>query len=250
MDSQLGRSKMNRKWNGVDYFVELGSCPDEERMAHIGSDLQRQQASIWKDQLERTFGPPPADARYRIKSALHYGGLYYELYLMYNENDDMSNDYAVDVQDNLPVNWDEQALQRLEAYEEAETESFVESIETDAMITWNDLASVIPEEAMPTGTDLGTALQQQPVADKASDIASAQATQAKLDKKDEERKAAEEKKLKQAVDPIRTKIRKEFDDLQNDTEKVGDALEHNTDISHGLTNLNQDLQNLLGLFKA
>jgi hypothetical protein len=241
---------MSEKWDGVDHYIELGPCPDEERLATVGSDLQRQQASIWKDQLERTFGPPPVDSRYKIKTLSHSGGLYYEVYLIYNGYDDMCNDYAADVQDNLPVVWDGQALQLVNSYKNDETASYVESIESDAVISWDDLAPVINEDALPVGADLGTALQQQPIADKADDAAKQQEMQSKLAKQEADRKAAEEKKQKQQVDPIRNKMKSEFDKLMDNTAKVNDALKSNTDIGQGLTNLNQDMQRILGMFKV
>lgn len=229
--------------------IELGVCPDSERHAPIGSELQKQQAKAWMSQIIREFGPPPPDCHLKIKTLSAGGELVCEVYYFYLDGDDEGYEYGVNILDNAPIYWDDEALAQLEEFGEQQARQFVESVAHEAFVSWDDIKQVLSEEAMPVGTDLGTALQQQPLADKAQDAATQAQIQAKLDKQEDEREAQEQKKIQQKIDPLKTKMRIEFDKLQDDNEKVSDALKSTTDVGHGLTNLNRDIQNIFGQLK-
>lgn len=94
-------------------YLELGPVPYEEDCAQVGAgnyhEKARKECTAYKHQLERLF----PKGTFTIKSNPHDFGSYYEVCIVYNDNDESSSDYAFNVESNLPSNWDEKAKKEL-----------------------------------------------------------------------------------------------------------------------------------------
>jgi len=94
-------------------FMELGPVPCNEECAQVGSDdfyeRARKEYSAYKHQLERMF----PNCNFRIKSFPHDFGTYYEVCVVYDENDEKATERALEVEGNLPENWDDEAKKEL-----------------------------------------------------------------------------------------------------------------------------------------
>lgn len=91
--------------------MELGSAPVNEDCAQVGStnypSVALEQCRRYKKLLEAKFGDPPGDAYFKVKSNLHDFGTYYEVAVVYNENDEKEVEFAFHVESNLPETWDD-----------------------------------------------------------------------------------------------------------------------------------------------
>ena len=100
--------------------LELGCTPYDEPCAQVGSDDYYDRAKIecraYINQLKRSFPiPSEIDAWYSITSNPHDFGDYYDVVIKYDESNDDACNFAQSVDDNLPANWDTEALQELKA---------------------------------------------------------------------------------------------------------------------------------------
>lgn len=100
----------------IDY-IEFDPVPCNEDCEQLGprydGDRARKQAQAFKHQLIRQFGEPPEGARISVVSKPHDFGNYLQVRVKYDDNYDGAREYAYNVEDNLPENWDEQAKQEL-----------------------------------------------------------------------------------------------------------------------------------------
>ena len=95
---------------GHDY-ISLGSAPYDEDCAQVGSPDYEHRAKLecrrYKRQLERDFPIPDGiNAEYSIKRFSHDFGSYYEVAIVYNEEDEASLDFAYDMADHTPARWE------------------------------------------------------------------------------------------------------------------------------------------------
>jgi hypothetical protein len=100
-------------------YVDLGPVPAMETASDAPKqpDLNKAECRIYKAMLERLHPVPQAmDAFYIVKANPHEFGTYREVGIKFNENDEAAGDWAWDMQDNGPDQWDEQARAELEAW--------------------------------------------------------------------------------------------------------------------------------------
>ena len=86
----------------------LGPTPVEEDCVSIYGDLleARKQVRKYIDMLETRF-PHNTNAFFKIIREEHDAGTYYEAGIFYPENDREAMEYALFVERNLPLKWDE-----------------------------------------------------------------------------------------------------------------------------------------------
>jgi len=98
--------------------VDIGSTPNDEQCAQVGTDNYRQIAQMevraFAKQCQRMFPNKPSGARYVITNNPHDFGTYYDLGIRFNMDDEEAENYAYEVQNNMPSNWDDQARAELE----------------------------------------------------------------------------------------------------------------------------------------
>lgn len=102
-----------------DYF-ELGPTPYMEDCAQVGSENYRTRAKketrAYINLLERVFPIPEELSGYNyygVKWFSHEFGSYCEVVIYYDDLNDDSVSFALDVEDNAPEFWDKEALEEL-----------------------------------------------------------------------------------------------------------------------------------------
>jgi len=98
-------------------YLEIGPTPYDEECAQVGSENYMTRARIectaFVNQLERTFPDAPGCTYFRIKSNPHDFGDYLEVQVRFDEEDEASREYAFNVENNTPANWNEIAKKEL-----------------------------------------------------------------------------------------------------------------------------------------
>ena len=99
-------------------YLELSPCPTDEDCAQVGQPDYRAKATkemkAYINQLYRQF--PDAEDKgcdFFIKWFPHEFGSYGYVCVMFSEDEDMQVDFAYGVENNLPDNWDDEALKEL-----------------------------------------------------------------------------------------------------------------------------------------
>ncbi len=114
---KAGWTKKAQFGNGIE-TVDIGSTPSDESCAQVGSDNYRQLAKMeintFAKQCLRMFPNKPEGARYVFTNNPHDFGTYHELGIRFQMDDEESENYAYDVQNNMPSKWDDQARAELE----------------------------------------------------------------------------------------------------------------------------------------
>jgi len=99
-------------------YVELGTTPNDEECAQVGSDnynqIARIEASAYVNQLKRLFPNIPAGVEFVLNSKPHDFGSYYDIAIKFLEDNEEAVNYAFNVENNMPANWDEQAKLELQ----------------------------------------------------------------------------------------------------------------------------------------
>lgn len=102
-------------------YLELGPVPSDEQCEQLGPNYNpakaRAESRIYAAQLARMFDSKLAENSrgwFSVKSFPHEFGNYLEVVVKYDPNDELSVAWAFDVENNLPENWDKQALLELE----------------------------------------------------------------------------------------------------------------------------------------
>ncbi len=98
--------------------LELATTvPIDEPCAQVGSDNysdnSRKEARAFINQLIRQHGQPPAGVSITTKNNPHDFGSYLDVVIKFDEDDETAADYAYGVENNLPYNWDDEALKEL-----------------------------------------------------------------------------------------------------------------------------------------
>lgn len=99
--------------------LELGPAPAAEPCQQLGKtynpDAAKLERKAYIKQLERMFDKEMETGIYfRSKGFPHEFGTYYEVCVIYNENDEDQTAAAYHVENNIPEDWDEQAKIQLE----------------------------------------------------------------------------------------------------------------------------------------
>lgn len=100
-------------------YLSIGSSPAEESCAQVGSDgyyaKAQKECKAYLHQLKRQFGEPPPGCTFKIKGNAHDFGTYYEVNVVFNENDEEATEFAYKVEAESPGQWDDEAKRELEA---------------------------------------------------------------------------------------------------------------------------------------
>ena len=102
-------------------YLELSPTPTDEPCAMLGTEGYSQRARlecrVFIHQLERTFPEAIAAGLYfRIKANGHDFGTYYEVQVIYNDEDPIQTDLAYTIEGELPEHWDNDARNELAAH--------------------------------------------------------------------------------------------------------------------------------------
>ncbi len=113
--------KSRRELNMRDY-VEIGACPAEEPAIQVMKDrdtslYQRKQCTIYKNQLIREFGNPPEGASFVTRGNEHDFGRYYEVAVTYDDSFPEAIDFAFNVENESPAEWDALAKEEMDMLE-------------------------------------------------------------------------------------------------------------------------------------
>jgi hypothetical protein len=92
---------------------EIGPVPAEEECESLGPGYRPEKARvecrIFMRQLARQFGDPPPVAGFAITHNPHDFGTYLEVEVRFDTNDRAAVEYAFQVEDESPAEWDDQA---------------------------------------------------------------------------------------------------------------------------------------------
>jgi hypothetical protein len=102
-------------------YLELCSVPIDEPCAMVGSaDYSRRarlECRAFINQLERTFPEAiAAGVTFRTASNPHDFGTYYEVQVVYDDDDEAQTEWAYTIEDELPIAWDDDARNELAAH--------------------------------------------------------------------------------------------------------------------------------------
>lgn len=110
----LTQPQADRLWRQqVEYFV-LGCTPVEERCTQAGENpgAQLLECQALAGQLIRMYGKHPKADLFILRQFHEEGGLYHELCVMFEEDNEEAQDYANNCE-NLPEQWDGIAMEWL-----------------------------------------------------------------------------------------------------------------------------------------
>jgi len=100
-------------------YLTLGPTPYDEPCAQLGTDhfyaKSRIESDAYINQLLRQFGEPPGLCFFRTKPFHHEFGTYYEVVITFFDDDEEAVRFAYNVENNLPAQWDQEALNELRA---------------------------------------------------------------------------------------------------------------------------------------
>ena len=99
--------------------MELSCTPISENCVQTGvtenhEKWNKVECNVFMRQLIRQFGKEPIGAKLKISRNIHDFGIYYEVAVSYNDENNEATEYAFKLEGNLPENWDEISRQELE----------------------------------------------------------------------------------------------------------------------------------------
>ena len=98
-------------------YLSLSCSPTSEQCAQVGQEdyyIQGpKECRVWKEQLIRRFGPLPKGLELRVVSCPHDFGTYHEVHAIFDMYDEELENIAVDMDNNLPKYWDDEAKVQL-----------------------------------------------------------------------------------------------------------------------------------------
>jgi len=97
---------------------ELGTTvPHDEPCIQLGendySKFSKMEARALVNQITRNIGQPPYGASLKIISCPHDFGTYYDVAVVYDDEDEESEAYMLKAESAIPSNWDEEAIKEL-----------------------------------------------------------------------------------------------------------------------------------------
>ena len=102
-------------------MLHLGPTPCNEDCQQLGPNYNAARAMresrVFIDQLQRHFGTPPGDACFSVQHCNHDFGTYLEVAIKFNPNNEEEVDFAFNVENKAPHNWDQEALNKLNLQE-------------------------------------------------------------------------------------------------------------------------------------
>lgn len=98
-------------------YVNVGSTPADEECAQVGDTdygtRSRKECAAYIKQLRRQFGPEPNGAMLSAKTFAHDFGSYREVVCYYNDRIDGAINYAFNIENGAPAEWDREAREEL-----------------------------------------------------------------------------------------------------------------------------------------
>lgn len=107
-----------QRYTPMREYLVVGSTPIDEQCIQVRSNSDylfsmKKECDIYKRQLERLFPDPPDGVWFSIKSFDHDFGMYTEVCVFFDGDDEIQSEYASDVDSSLPEKWDSDALAEL-----------------------------------------------------------------------------------------------------------------------------------------
>jgi hypothetical protein len=97
-----------------DRFELSATVPHEEPCSQVGTDgyykNARLEAQALKSMLLRTLPPPPDGTGIRIIECPHDFGIYLDLAVSYDDDEEESVEWMLKAESGVPANWDEEAI--------------------------------------------------------------------------------------------------------------------------------------------
>lgn len=99
-------------------YLTLGPVPCDEDCAQVGEpdfrNQSRREMKAYLNQLKREFADwDKSNVNFKITIFSHDFGSYGEVCVEYNDYDEVGSDFAIHVENNLPMNWDDEAIKEL-----------------------------------------------------------------------------------------------------------------------------------------
>ena len=97
-----------------DRFELATTVPHDEPCSQVGTDgyykNARLEAQALKSMLLRTLPPPPDDTGIRVIECPHDFGIYLDLAVSYDDDEEESVEWMLKAESGVPANWDEEAI--------------------------------------------------------------------------------------------------------------------------------------------
>lgn len=97
--------------------IYLGPVPLEEECVQVGTkDYMRRskiECEVFISQLKRAFGSPPKGSSFKILNCPHDFGTYREVVIEFNPEFPECVNWAFNVEENIPLNWDPESRRDL-----------------------------------------------------------------------------------------------------------------------------------------
>lgn len=95
-------------------YIELGTAPIEEDCVQYKTDnytiRAKHECRVFMNQLHRQFGSGTETNYFKIKHCPYdEDGGYYEVVVYYDPDNELSTQYAFDIECNLPLYWDDES---------------------------------------------------------------------------------------------------------------------------------------------
>lgn len=96
-------------------YLTIGPCPPDESCEGAGGDVakMRRECNVYRNLLRRVCGREPEGASIVVKSFPHDFGTYMEVCVLYDEDNIEALDYALKLESEGPLKWDDEALDEL-----------------------------------------------------------------------------------------------------------------------------------------
>jgi hypothetical protein len=95
------------------------TVPHEEECIQLGqpnySAFSKIEANTLMKQIIRELGNPPSGCRMKLVGCEHDFGVYYDIALVYDEDDEEHVEWFLKVEGKLPMNWDYESKESLKS---------------------------------------------------------------------------------------------------------------------------------------
>jgi hypothetical protein len=100
-----------------DQFEFGTSVPHDEPCIQMGepdySRFSKMEARALINQIKREIGQPPYETGFSIISCAHDFGTYYDVAVVYDDDDEESQAYMLKAESAIPSKWDKEAIKEL-----------------------------------------------------------------------------------------------------------------------------------------
>jgi hypothetical protein len=110
---QKSRQFIAKEKNKMRDYLGLGSVPQGETCSQTADPNYfykgQRECQAYVDQLLRMFGNPDGSCEIGIRECLYDEGNYFEVVVWFDDDDEEEREFAYDIEDNLPNEWDQEA---------------------------------------------------------------------------------------------------------------------------------------------